>query len=60
MTQLPKGNRQGARQSIELALDAITAEYVGNPKSSLKEQKQVLEENLVVIKYVYQRRIKWL
>ena len=34
----------------QVALDAITAEYVGNPSSALKEQKQVLEENLAVIR----------
>ena len=50
MTQLPKGNRQGARQALEVALDAITAEYVGNPGSALKEEKQVLEANLSTIR----------
>lgn len=34
---------------LQVALDAITAEYVGNPGSALKEQKQILEENLAVI-----------
>mmetsp|Transcript_29537 Transcript_29537/g.49898 ORF Transcript_29537/g.49898 Transcript_29537/m.49898 type:complete len:173 (+) Transcript_29537:3-521(+) len=54
MTQLPNGNRQGARQALEVALDAITAEYVGNPGSTLKEQKQVLESNLSVIRRCFE------
>ena len=57
MTSLPKGNRQGARQALEVALDAITAEYVGNPNSELKEQKQVLETNLSVIRLVTSRHV---
>lgn len=52
MGQLPKGDREGSRRALEVALDAITAEYVGNPSSALKEQKQVLEENLAVIRSV--------
>ena len=51
MVNLPKGDRQGSRQALEVALDAITAEYVGNPNSPLKEEKQVLETNLSVIRY---------
>ena len=50
MTQLPKGNRQGARQALEAALDAISAEYVGSPGGALQEQKRVLESNLAVIR----------
>jgi hypothetical protein len=57
MTNLPKGNRLGARQALEVALDAITAEYVGNPNSELKEQKQVLETNLSVIRLVALRHV---
>jgi hypothetical protein len=50
MAKLPRGDRQGARRALEAALDAISAEYEGNPGSELKEQKQVLESNLSVIR----------